>query len=326
MTSVGLVLGSAVGPEQIARSARQAEAAGFTELWMAEDFFFTGGVAGATVALGATERIQVGLGVVSALVRHPALLAMEISTVARAFPGRFIPGIGLGVPGWMRQMGLLPPSPLTAMRECVGSVRRLLDGETLSEEGALFSFDEVGLVYPQTVRVPLHMGVSGPKMLKLAGSMADGTIISVAAGVDYLHWARDRIEEGRVEAGRSEPHRLTVFSIYSVDEDRDRAREAARRTLAFYKAAGGPNALTDAAGISDALREMLTRGGVDLVAEEMPESWVEDLTIAGTPDEVAEKITRLESAGADTVALFPAPGERAEEIIDLTSREVLPRL
>jgi 5,10-methylenetetrahydromethanopterin reductase len=324
--SVGLVLGSAIGPEAIAGSARDAELSGFDELWLAEDFFFTGGIAGAAVALGATERIRVGLGVVSAVVRHPALLAMEIATLSRAFPGRFTPGIGLGVPAWMAQMGLLPPSPLAAMREAVGSVRRLLDGETLSEAGGVFAFDRVELTYPQLDRIPLHMGVIGPKMLRLSGALADGSILSVAAGTEYVRWARQRVDEGRSEAGRTVDHRLTVFAIYSVNGDRAEARRAARDTLGFYKAAGGPNALTDVAGITDDLREMLVRGGAELVAAEMPEAWVDDLTVAGTPDEVAEKILRLHNAGADCVALFPTPGDQAADIIRLTSSSVLPRL
>ncbi len=324
--SLGLVIGSAVGPEHLVASARSAEAAGFDEIWLAEDFFFTGGVAGANIALGATERIGVRLGVVSAVVRHPALLAMEVATTARAHPGRFLPGIGLGVPAWMRQMGLMPRSPLTAMRECVTGLRRLLRGEEVTENGEVFTFDGVRLVYPQTEPVPIHMGVLGPKMLQLSGEIADGSVLSVGAGVEYVTWARGQIDVGRERAGRTDPHHLTVFAIYSVDHDPQRAVAAARATLAFYKAVGGRNALTDVAGVSDRLEEMLARGGPETVAAEMPDDWVERLTVAGSPHDVTEKIRRLLAAGADSVALFPTPGERAADIIALTAAEVLPRL
>jgi len=76
-------------------------------------------VACAGLALAATREIRVGLGVVSACVRHPPQLAMELATLARAYPERFMPGIGLSVPAWMEQMGLNPASPMTAIRECV---------------------------------------------------------------------------------------------------------------------------------------------------------------------------------------------------------------
>ena len=320
-SNLGLVLGSSLGPERLATAAQNAERAGFGDLWLAEDFFFTGGIAGAAIALGATEDIRVGLGVVSALVRHPALLAMEISTIARSFPGRFVPGIGLGVPSWMQQMGLVPDSPLAAVRECVTAVRRLLDGEEVTEVGRVFAFDGVRLAFPPVERIPIHLGVIGPKMLELSGEVADGTVLSVLAGADYIRWARQRIEIGRGRSGRNDGHHVTAFAIYSVDPSASRAMAAARATLAFYLAAGGRNALTDVSGISERLPEILSQR-----SSEMGHELVDELTIAGTPDEVRGKIHKVFEAGADSVALFPTPVERAEEIIDLTARVVLPRL
>jgi alkanesulfonate monooxygenase SsuD/methylene tetrahydromethanopterin reductase-like flavin-dependent oxidoreductase (luciferase family) len=319
-----MVIGSSVAPERLATAARMSEAAGFDQLWLAEDFFFTGGISGANIALGATTTIRVGLGIVSAVVRHPALLAMEIATTARAHPGRFIPGIGLGVPGWMRQMDLMPDSPLTAVRECVTSVRRLLGGEEITTRGKVFSFDRVHLVYPQTEPIALHLGVIGPKMLELSGEVADGSVLSVASGIDYIEWARERIDIGRRRGGRADQHHLTVFAIYALDDDPDRAKEAARRTLGFYKASGGRNALTDIAGISDELEALMTRGGIEGVVTGMPDWWVEKLTVSGSPSEVADKIGRLRAAGADSVALFPAQGDKVEDLIDRTAAEVIP--
>ncbi len=220
---LGLVLGSTVGPRHLAETAATAEKAGFDELWLSEDFFFSGGIGGASIALGATERISVGLGVVSAVVRHPALLAMELSTVAGAHPGRFLPGIGLGVPDWMRQMDLMPDSPLAAVRESVTTVKRLLSGETVSERGVVFASRDVSLSYPPKTRLPVYMGVIGPKMLELAGEIADGSILSVGAGTDYVRWARDHIEAGRRKTSRVDPHAVTAFTIYAVDHHRSRA-------------------------------------------------------------------------------------------------------
>ena len=112
---LGLVLGSALAPESLPEAAALAEQNGFDELWLAEDFFFTGGISGATLALDATRQIRVGLGVVSAVVRHPALLAMEISTISSVHPGRLTAGVGLGVPGWIRQMNMFPSTSLGAL-------------------------------------------------------------------------------------------------------------------------------------------------------------------------------------------------------------------
>jgi len=323
--SIGLVLGSAVAPERLVSGAQAAEAAGFDELWLAEDYFFTGGISGASMALAATERIRVGLGIVSAVARHPAVLAMEVSTISRVHPGRLVAGVGLGVPGWIRQMGLYPPSPLQAMRECVTGVRRLLAGEEVTEEGTVFTFDRVKLTYPEETSTPIRMGVLGPKMLALSGEIADGSILSVAASHEYVEFARERIAEGQARAGRSGNHAVTVFAIYSVGHDREAARAAVRRPLAFYKA-NGPSTLTDVHGSSDLLADMIARGGMEAIAAEMPESWIDELTVAGTPAECAEKIRAYHEVGADSVALFPMPADRVDEMVRLTADEVIPLL
>ncbi len=323
---LGLVLGGSLPPEHLVPTAREAEERGFDELWFSEDCFFTGGISAAAAALAATSRIQVGLGVASAMLRHPALLAMEVSTLGRAFPARVAAGIGLGVPAWLRQVGRSPRSALGAMTECVTAVRRLLSGERLDIAGEEFQFANVALAHPVTGPLPVYMGVSGPRMLQLSGELADGTILSVGGGVAYLTWAISQIEKGRAKAGRTSAHRVTAFALYAVDRDQQRAHDEVRAPLAFYKAAGGANAITDVEGISGALTAMIQRGGPDAVAREMPESWIERLSVSGTPQECARRIRALYEAGADSVALFPVSAGRTRELARVTAEEVLPLL
>jgi 5,10-methylenetetrahydromethanopterin reductase len=323
---VGLVLGSAIAPERLPGLARLAEELGYGELWFAEDYFFTGGISGAVAALGATRHIPVGLGVVSAMVRHPAVLAMEIATIARVHPGRLRGGIGLGVPAWLRQMGLQPRSSLTAMRECVTTVRALLDGREVTLDGRCFSLDGVRLAYVPEAPVPLYTGVLGPKMMRLSGEIADGNVLSVLSMPAYVRWARARIAEGARAAGRTAPLGLAAFAFFAVGSDGARAKAALRPSVAFYLAAGGRNALTDAYGISDELEAMLAAGGAGAVEREMPDRWLDDLAVAGDPDECAEKVRRLLDAGADSVVLFPMPSERSEEMVRVGAADVLPRI
>lgn len=323
---VGLVLGSALPPEDIPTVARRGEELGFGELWLAEDYFFTGGISGATAVLAQTTEVPVGLGIVSAMVRHPGVLAMEIATMARMYPGRVHPGIGLGVPAWIDQMGLTPPSQLSAMRECVGSVRRLLDGEELTEKGKSFEFKSVKLTHPvSSERVPLYMGVVGPRMLKVSGEIADGTVISVLAGTEYLRWARQQIDEGRTTGGRTDPHRIVTFTFFSVDEDGDVAKDRLRGLMAFYLAAMARSSLTEVYGIADQL-VALAADGPENVAAGMTEQWIDDLAVAGTPGDCAEKIQALLEAGSDSVILFPVPPDDAISVIEVAARDVLPRL
>jgi 5,10-methylenetetrahydromethanopterin reductase len=323
---VGLVLGSHMPPEKIVPMARLAEQRGFGELWFSEDCFFSGGMSGVTAALAGTERMPIGLGIVSAVTRHPALLSMEVATMSRLFPGRFWPGVGLGVPLWLHQMGLMPRSPLSALRECVTSLRRLLDGEQVTFEGKIFTFNDVVLTHKPQERLPIYMGLVNEKGLYLSGEIADGTVLSVLAGTEYIRWARRAVTQAASSVGRTEPHRLVTYVLYSVDRDSRKAKEAVRDVTAFYLEAMPDNALSQVYGITDQVGEMLAGGSAATVAREMPDQWLEDLAIAGEPDECAAKIQAFLEAGSDSVNLWLFPLERAEEVAELTAREVLPRV
>jgi 5,10-methylenetetrahydromethanopterin reductase len=325
---VGVVLGSALPPERIRPAAHAAAAAGMNAVWLSEDYFFTGGISSAAGVLATTPDIQVGLGIVSALTRHPALLAMELASLARTYPGRLAPAIGLGLPKWLAQMGLTPDSSLDAVRACIGHLRSLLAGETVTSTGGPFTLDRVALAHPcPRTMPPIRMGVSGPRMLRLAGEVADGVVLSVMSSVNYVRWAREQVALGAVRAGRS-PDELdtTVYAFASVDEhDSARARAAVRHQLAFYLAGRPDSALTRAVGIVEQLTE-LAAGGPAAVEANMPERWIDELAIAGTPDQCATQIRRLREAGADAIGLFPCPVDDVEAIVTTIGHRVLPLL
>jgi alkanesulfonate monooxygenase SsuD/methylene tetrahydromethanopterin reductase-like flavin-dependent oxidoreductase (luciferase family) len=286
-------------------------------VWVAEDYFCYGGFTGAAVALAATRSVSVGLGIVAAVARHPAVTAMEIATLARVHPGRFLPGIGHGVPVWTDQMGLTARSPLTALAECVDGIRALLAGRTVDSEGRQFVFRSVSVMHPVETEVPILTGVLGPKSLHLSGRIADGTVMSVLSGTRYLEAALGHIRAGMAEGGRTE-HRVPTFALFSIDPDGRKARAAVRPTLAAYLVAvGAHNPLTAPYGYNDQLAELLSQGGAEHVAQEMPEEWVNELAVAGDPDEVAAKIARLLSAGATSVVLSPVNATTAVAELEL---------
>lgn len=311
---IGLLLGSTTPPEDIARLARDVEQGGFGQLWIPEDYFFLGGIAAAGIALGATEKIPVGLAVVSSMVRHPALLAMEIATLSRAFPGRFMPGIGHGVPAWTRQMGLTVKSPMSALRENLVGVRALLAGEKVDDEGTVHTFREVTLTHPATEVVPLYTGVLGDKGVALTGELADGLVVSALSPVEYVRAARQKLDAAA--AGRDVRPKLVTLVAVNVTADESRAeavREQLKPVLAFYIAATGPCPLFAAAGANDRIAEMLSRGGPEVVLAEMPDEWIDMFAIAGGVDHARARIQSYIDAGSDTVIVAPVVADGAEE-------------
>ena len=145
---LGVLVGAKEPVAGLPETARAAEAAGYDELWLAEDCFLHGGLTAAATALALTERITVGTGLLPAAVRNPAIAAMEIATLALLHPGRVQIAFGHGVESWMRQIAARPPDRLVLLEEVLGAVRTLLHGETADVAGRYVTLDEVRLEQP----------------------------------------------------------------------------------------------------------------------------------------------------------------------------------
>ena len=210
--TLGVVFRPQSPPERLCAVARAADAAGLAELWLWEDCFLEGGPTAATAALAWTERLNVGIGLLPVPLRNPALAAMEIATVARLFPGRFLPGLGHGVLEWMGQVGARVPSPMTLLREHATAVRDLLHGRTVDVDGRYVHLERVALDWPPAQVPPVLVGGRGPKTVRLAGEIGDGVLLDSGLSVEQVRAACAQAEEGRAAAGRSgEPFRTVVY-------------------------------------------------------------------------------------------------------------------
>ena len=174
-----------------------------------EDCFFTAGISLAATALARTERLNVGLGILPAVARNPAITAMELATLAELAPGRLHAGIGHGVQSWMAQMGALSSSPLTAIEEVITVVKRLLRGDKVSFTGRHVRLDEVKLDAPPRIVPPVLAGVRGPKSL----AVADGLVLAEGTGPVALRAAL-------AQANAPGPFDVTVFTPLCVLPDR----------------------------------------------------------------------------------------------------------
>lgn len=310
---VGLLLAS-MPPGRLPATARRAEEVGFDQIWVPEDYFESSGPVAAAIALGATEAIPVGIGVASVATRQPALLAMDAATLAGAHPGRLRLGIGAGMSFSLDAMGVKPASTVELVRSGVEVVRDLLRGGAVSA---------MSLAHPPAVVPPVFAGALGPKMLELAGEVADGVIISSLSSPAYVEWAAGRVADGAARAGRPKPP-LTCFAWTSVDPDAGVARARMRGIIAGVLGALGPLPLTDADGFSEPLSELIERGGADAVAAEMPIEWSDAMTVAGDIAGARAAIRARFEAGADAVVLSPMPTATLESQIELIAQEVLP--
>lgn len=321
---IGVAIGDMLPPEEIPKTARWLQELGYSHITVPEDCFYLPAQIGVTLALGATETIPVGTSLVSALTRHPAILAMEIAGLSRAYPGRFWPGIGLGLPPWLEQMGLMPDRPVSAVREAVTSIRRLLDGEKVDLDGKQFKLDGIQITHLAPAQVPITLGVMSPMMLGLAGQIADATLFAASSGLDYFAHAMADVRAGLDKAGRpSEAMAYRTVAVACVDRDGGKARSIARSVMAGFLAEFANMSTITVYGIADELADMVRRGGAETVAQEMPDRWLEDLALVGTPAEVVEKINAWVAAGIDAIAIF-LPDEAERETLTLVAEEVIP--
>ncbi|MBM7798850.1 alkanesulfonate monooxygenase SsuD/methylene tetrahydromethanopterin reductase-like flavin-dependent oxidoreductase (luciferase family) [Microlunatus panaciterrae] len=215
-------------PERLRSFAQAADAAGLDELWVWEDCFKESGIATATAALAFTERIRVGVGLLPVPLRNVALVAMEIATLDRLFPGRFVAGVGHGVQEWMAQVGARVESPMTLLREYAVALRRLLAGEEVTMDGRYVRLDRVRLDWPPNRPPALMLGGAGPKSLELAGRLGDGTLLGAALGDDQVESAC-RIITAAAEAGSASgagPHKIVATQIAATGPGAQRRVDA----------------------------------------------------------------------------------------------------
>jgi alkanesulfonate monooxygenase SsuD/methylene tetrahydromethanopterin reductase-like flavin-dependent oxidoreductase (luciferase family) len=262
---IGVVFRPDFKPDSLREIASAAERAGIDELWLWEDCFLQGGIAAAAVALASTDTLTVGIGVLPAPLRNVVTTAMEIATLEAMFPGRIRLGIGHGVQDWMRQAGAAVASPLTLLREYVVGLQDLLAGRSVSVEGRYVRLDDVKLDWAPAQGVPVLIGGTGPKTLRLAGEIASGVLLDCAYTAATVRHAI-----GHVTAGRDT--RVEPFS-----------------TVMFLVCAPGADA----------------QGRLDQAAKTWNVEPAAEFGVGGTADEIVAGVGAYLDAGVDTVVLQP---------------------
>jgi alkanesulfonate monooxygenase SsuD/methylene tetrahydromethanopterin reductase-like flavin-dependent oxidoreductase (luciferase family) len=263
VTELGVVFTPQFPPERLREVAKTADEAGLAELWLWEDCFFESGIAAAAAALGFTERLRVGIGLLPVPLRNVALTSMEAATLHRIFPDRAIIALGHGVQHWMGQTGSRVESPLTLLREYVDAMRALLRGERVTTNGRYVRLDDVALEWPPGTAPETLVGGTGPKTLKLSGEVADGTVLDARYSPEGVRQALEHVHGGR--ADRPGHHRVVVFLQTAIgDGARERLHAVQTQRQQDVGVAG------DADTVAAAVRAIADAGADTVVLEPLP--------------------------------------------------------
>jgi alkanesulfonate monooxygenase SsuD/methylene tetrahydromethanopterin reductase-like flavin-dependent oxidoreductase (luciferase family) len=309
--NIGMCFDRSLPAPFVVEVAESLEAANVDQLWVIEDCFYTAGISLAATALARTEQLTVGIGILPAVARNPAVTAMELATLANLARGRLLAGIGHGVQEWMDQMGARTPSPLTTLEETITIVRRLLHGDTVTFDGIEYTMRDVSLDAPPADPPPVLAGVRGPKSLALAGRAADGVVLAEGAGPTYIRGAI-------AAAGSPDPFRVSVFTPLGIHDDPAIAHRIMAPFVAGMLAEAGSAVL--AHPHIDEIQERFGDRGVDGIAD-MPADWWIELGAIGTFDDAVRHAEALADSGAEDVAFFPGPTvDLAREDLDHVTR------
>lgn len=302
---IGLT-GGAGSTEKIVRQARRAEEDGFTSLWYASTVAGDP-LAALAVAGRETTSIELGTAVLQTYPCHPLLQANRVAAVAEAMgrPG-FTLGLGPSHESLVRDVyGLSYDRPGRNTEEYVRIVTALLDGEEVDFQGEDWSIRSAGRMTPITHRVPVLLSAMSPRLLRVAGRYANGTVLWMASAKVVESRIAPAIGAAAAEAGRPAP-RIVAGLPVAVHDDTAEARAAVAATAGGYAGMANYQRILDAGGATDPadvaivggeasvrtqLRGLLDAGATDVWAAVVPVGPDPRSSVRRTTDLLRELVT-----------------------------------
>ena len=302
--------------QKMIQLARLSEDLGFSHIWVGDSHLIwrESFVNMAAVALNTTKS-KIGTGVTNPLTRHPSVTASGFATLEEFAPGRFIVGIGLGDSS-VETMGM-KPARLSFFERAVADMRALLAGKEVELETG-----KIHLKHPCKNGMPIYVAASGPKMLELAGRIADGVIILVGTDPNSIRQARERIEAGARTANRDSREIDLVLWVPCSISDLLPAKDAVKAHVARIVAHPLPFLLDPKEQkVLDEIRQAYNyyqhMEQKASQAQVIPDWLVDKFAIAGTRQECVAQVERLRGTGINQIAIIPygaGGGDRGETL------------
>ncbi len=269
--------------------AHRLRTLGFSNLWSSQIF---GPDTLTVLALVGHELRDLNLGtaVVPIQPRHPSMLAAQARTVQDAMGGHLSLGVGLSHQTVVEGLwGLSFERPAAYMREYLDALAPLLRGETVNVQGERVRVATIGPLGPKDVSTPsLLVAALGPKMLELAGTVADGTLLWMTGRRTIATHVAPTIRSAAQRAGRDEPRIVCSLPI-AVTTDVTGAAERINTDYAVYATLPSYAAMLEREGATDPA----------------------DVSLIGSKEQVLDALHQLGEAGVTEFSGAPS-GTREE--------------
>jgi 5,10-methylenetetrahydromethanopterin reductase len=300
-------------------TAKAIEELEYDNIWIPDERFYREAYVKLALCALNTERVKLGTGVTDPYSRHPALTAVAIATVDEVSGGRTILGMGAGASGF-ETLCIERRKPALAIREAVKVIRDLLKGKEVSYDGQIVKVRRAKLNFEAKHNIPIYIAGRGPKILKLAGEVADGAIIGGLISREGLKYAFKQVEKGVKKSAR---HREAVdivsWSTLAMSDRGDEAKKLLKPMVVTIMRISEP--ILDSIGIEEnvskpilheynrAYASGLTKHEAELKATKfVSNELVNKFAFAGSPDEIIDEIEELQRAGVRQVVILPRPG------------------
>ena len=317
MSPLGVTFGSlaVLGPKAAPDIARTAQDMGYQSFWTVEATGTDAMSLLGAVAIAAPQ-INLGTGIIPIALRAPTLTAMTAATLQALNPDvDILLGLGVSAPGILRSHGIrATDKPIGMMREYVALLRECLSGESVTFEGDYFQCSRFRLGVRLGERRPkIIMAALNPRMLKLAGEVADGVLLN------YLPASHVEASVSQVRKGGN----AVIYAyVHAAVGDFDKSANSARRDLFNYAMADGYANMFRRAGFEDEVNEIREKqrakdreGAVAAVSERM----IQAIDFIGSESEVTSFIKSYGDAGVEHPVLMPMPwGEDRRAVTEAT--------
>jgi 5,10-methylenetetrahydromethanopterin reductase len=300
--------------------ARYAESKGFDAVWQAESRLVRDAIVPMAAYAAVTDRIKVGSGVINNWTRNIGLLAATFLTLDDLAPNRIICGIGAWWDPLAKNVGIERRKPLTAMKETVQILRRLLNMERVTFDGDFIHVNGIELDVVHGRREPRHVpimiGATGDQMMELAGEIADGVVLNYCAPPEHNDHALELLEKGAKKSGRSlEQIDRPQLIVCSVDQDHNVAYDSTRGLLCQYLAQQ-PH-IAKSSGVSEKIVKEIqsilgwpaTEEQIDRAKHFVPDELIDRITASGTPEEARICVNEFRKRGCTCPILYPVCGD-----------------
>jgi coenzyme F420-dependent oxidoreductase len=287
--------------------AMYAEDLGFTHVTMGET---TGWNIVPVLAVIAERTDSIGItdDVLSPYARSPALLGQTALTLQDISGGRYRLGIGTSSPALTEQWhGKSFDRPLRRLRETIDIIRAVFTGDEVKYEGEMYDIGGLSYERAPPALPPIDVAALGPKAAELAGRFGDGWIPQLFTP-DGLRTRLDDVARGAALGNRDVSDlRVAPLVRCCAHEDREYARKLTRQMVAFLIGAYGPFYGQSVArqGYEDVvseIRDAWSERDTDAMAASLPDTLLDKLAVAGTPDEVRDRIQQFADVdGVDAI-------------------------